>query len=102
MQSHSVWKCNLTGRYSITKILQGSLVVFAKYFEMGCPVEHLMNLRPCDYIGIRYVAVERLVKSFHVGVCRLNSTIDLRWCGDVHVPWELGRSGSNGEERETP
>ena len=68
---------------------------------MDVSVEHLMNLCSGDHIRIRYVAVECLVKSFHVGVCHLEGAIDLRWCGDVHVPWELGRRGDNGEERQT-
>ena len=68
---------------------------------MDLSVEHLMNLRPCDDIRIRYVTVERLVKSLHVGGCHLKGTINLRWCGDVHVPWELGRCGDHSEERQT-
>ena len=60
-----------------------------------------MNLRLGDHIRIRYVAVECLVKSFHIGVRHLERTIDLTWRGDVHVPWELGGRGYDGEERQT-
>ena len=57
-----------------------------------------MNICLGDHIRIRDVAVECLVKLFHIGVCHAQGTIDLRWRGDAHVPWELGRRGDNGEE----
>jgi len=59
-----------------------------------------MDLRLSDHIGIGDVAVERLVKSFHVGVRHLECTIDLRRRGDVDMPRELGRCGDDGEEED--
>jgi hypothetical protein len=86
---------------SLTKILEGRLLIFAKQLEMDVPVEHLMNLCPGDHFRIRDVAVECLVKPFHIRICHLEDAIDLRWRGDVHVPGELRRRGHNGEERQT-
>ena len=77
----------------LTEILQRWLVILAKDLEVGVSVEYVVNLRPCDYLGVRHITVERLVKSVHVRVGDTAHTVNFIRRSHGHMPRELERRG---------